>query len=316
MDAYEITQDWTNLNTLTSLPVGTEFFLQNIGFPGDQIELVISATQPLETTNGYAIQHLQPNYRAFDVSLPVWVRYIREDRPVTPIYPQRTCRLLVQTGLTGAQDANGVPNDLFTESTPLKRRLKVSSATRVENQIARGIFFAGKSKRAGIAVPSTYYTHVVAGSRYFVVEDFLDLFNFVGITAGSLEYELGVYIQGSVTSSFTVTPNAPTPAGRAMVSDRINTFTETTIDQGVAATTTGDPDYIITHIDYAVDSQGTQRYISESGTNFFEAGRQLILAPGHEALIVANVTGQSSDTFDVVTTFFTSEIPVALFPEG
>tara|TARA_R110002020_G_scaffold447544_1_gene659919 strand:+ start:50 stop:343 length:294 start_codon:yes stop_codon:yes gene_type:complete len=92
-DSFDIPTAWTNLNTLSAIPVGTEILVQNRGKFGDVIDVAISATEPAVDFNGVALD--QFGFYGVDAGEnDVWVRFIRlADQ--TPA--KGTAKLQVQT---------------------------------------------------------------------------------------------------------------------------------------------------------------------------------------------------------------------------
>jgi len=80
IDAIEIPGAWTDINTLTGIPSGTEIFLQNVGGPNSIIELATSTSQPPLGLNGIRVGQNSPMYKVTSGESTVWARYIRIDR--------------------------------------------------------------------------------------------------------------------------------------------------------------------------------------------------------------------------------------------
>lgn len=209
----------------------------------------------------------------------------------------------------------GIPSDLLTSEEIDSRRFKVSTVTRQETQIVRGEFFVGSTTRQGILVNDTYYTIVKApANKFLVIEDVLQELSFASITDGQYQLIMDAFIDGSVSSSYVYTPVAPTPIGRAMISSSINNFPTSTIQSGVTATPTGDPEYPLTFHEFYIDNGGNRNTLANVTSSFFEKGRQLILAPNGEALVRARTLGDAIGSADIRTTFFTSEISLEEAP--
>lgn len=180
-----------------------------------------------------------------------------------------------------------------------------------------GEFFVGYNKRLSVSpLPSgdTFYALVKTGSKYVVVEDVTQTLDFSSVTDGRFKHTVDAYVGGSATSSFTYTPANPTPAGRSMASHHINDLPEATIDLGIVASETGDAEYKLFDTTFYIDTGGNRNTVNQSGNDFFAKGRQIVLAPNAEMLIVAKTTGDAVGSADITTTFFFSEIPVDQFP--
>ena len=76
LNSFNIPTSWINLNTLSSIPVGTEILLQNRGKFGDVIEAAISVTEPESSFAGIVLEQYG-FYRVDAGENDVWVRFIR-----------------------------------------------------------------------------------------------------------------------------------------------------------------------------------------------------------------------------------------------
>lgn len=191
------------------------------------------------------------------------------------------------------------------------RRFKVSTATRQETQIAQGEFFTGFSQRLNVAATPTgteYFAVFKTADRYAVVEDVTQALDFSSVSDGRYNHKLQGYVLGSATSSFTYTPNNPLPAGRALSTEFINGFPLSTIDLGVVASTTGNPEYNLFETTFYIDTGGNRNTVSQSGSDFFAKGRQILIAPNSTVLIKSITSGDALGNANITTNFFFSEI--------
>jgi len=208
-----------------------------------------------------------------------------------------------------------IMSDMFTaENDVALRRFKVSTVTRQEILIARGDFFVGNSERVNVPVGDVHYSIVIAPiDKFLIIEDVIQDVSFSAVSDGKFTQKMDAFIDGSITSNFSYTPNAPTPIGRAMISSSINGFPGSTADIGIPVgdvTVTGTPEYGLTFSEFYIDNSGNRNVVSQTASSFFDKGRQLILAPGAVALVRATTTGDATGTADVRTTFFTSELSI------
>lgn len=80
--AFDIGQDWVDINTMSGIPVGTELKLQNKGLPQDIIQGLTSIEKPSDDeTNGVYMKQISPFYRVTAGERRLWVRLYRYDRP-------------------------------------------------------------------------------------------------------------------------------------------------------------------------------------------------------------------------------------------
>lgn len=206
----------------------------------------------------------------------------------------------------------GIPAPILaTSRDPDTARLKVSTATRQELQIAQGGFFTGFSQRLNVTASPTgtfYYTVFKTLDKYAVIEDVTQTLDFSPVTDGRYNHKLQGFVLGSATSSFTYTPLNPLPAGRALSTDFINSFPVSTIDLGVTASATGNPEYNLFETTFYIDTTGNRNAVSESGSDFFAKGRQILIAPNSTVLIKSTTTGDALGSANITTSFFFSEI--------
>lgn len=308
-----VTNTWTAL----AYTAGVTLTLQNMGRAGDIVEVITSETQPLESDRGLALAQIQRMYRVSGYDGQAWVRYIRYDLNGTN-KPQdaRTCLLNVQEGVN-VSEVGDIP-DLLMSNGVLDQasRLKVSTATRQEIQIARGDFFVGFNKRLNVAaVPlDTFYSVFKTGARYGVIEDVTQTLDFSEVTDGRYIHTVQGFVQGSNTSSFSYTPNNPSPAGRALNAGLINSLPDSTIDLGVIGSTTGEPEYTLFDTAFYIDTGGNRNTVNQSGNDFFAKGRQILIPPNTEIMIKAITSGSAVGSANITTTFFFSEIETQEVP--
>ena len=303
-----VTNTWTAL----AYTAGVTLTLQNMGRAGDIVEVITSETQPLESDRGLALAQIQRMYRVSGYDGQVWVRYIRYDLNGTN-KPQdaRTCLLNVQQGVY-VSEVGDIP-DLLMSNGVLDQasRLKVSTATRQEIQIARGDFFTGFTSRLNVAatvIGTEYLAVFKTGANYAVIEDVSQTMDFSEVTDGRYKHTMQGYVSNSVTSSFTYTPNNPLPAGRALSTQFINSFPLSTVDLDVTGTVTGDPEYNLFDTTFYIDTGGNRNTVNQSGNDFFAKGRQILIAPNTEVLIRSVTSGNASGSANITTSFFFSEI--------
>lgn len=198
-----------------------------------------------------------------------------------------------------------------TDRDPEKGRVKVSTATRQELQIARGQFFIGINQRQNVVATAgglVYYSTFTTGNSYAVIEDVTQTLDFSTVTDGRYQHQLTGFVQGSATSSFTFTPNAPAPAGRALNTAFIHSFPDSQVDLNVTASTTGNPEYNLFNTTFYIDTGGNRNTVNQSGNDFFAKGRQILIAPNTTILIKSITTGDAVGSANIETTFFFSEI--------
>ena len=305
-----IGNQWEALSGLTGITIGDQFYMQNAGRAGDLIEVIINTNQPTVNDRGAPLRQFDPIYRVSDQTTEVWVRAIKYTLQGGVLPEDKYKCLLDVTQSPSVSSTSALPDSIYT-APDQTRRLKVSTATREELQITRGEFFVGNSTRLAIPTGNIHYSAIIAPSdKFLVIEDVIQELSFTAVTDGTFVMEMSAFVDGSVTSSFSYTPLSPTPIGRAMISSSINTFPDSTVDIGVTASSTGNPEYPLTFNEFYIDTGGNRNTLNQSTHDFFAKGRQLVLAPNGIALVRAQTTGNATGTADIRTTFFTSEIAV------
>lgn len=201
---------------------------------------------------------------------------------------------------------------LATSRDTASARLKVSTATRQELQITRGEYFVGSSARTDIPVNNTFYSVIKAApDKFLVIEDALPDLNYQNLSNGSYNVELDAFVDISNGNTWSYTPVNPLPVGRPLAAGLVNDFPSSAIDLGVNVNTfAGVADYRLYFSNFYRETQGARESVSGSGSSFFDAGRELILAPNQEILIRTRTTGSATGTADLNLIFFTSEISI------
>ncbi len=123
---YSVGGTWTAMSVLTAIPIGAPVSIRNIGRAGDIIEIIISATEPLESDRGEAITQLGNTYRITNHPNEVWIRYISYSDSSTIVTTSKTCLVTIQQS-SYISDSDGLPADLFTSDELGTRRLAVDS---------------------------------------------------------------------------------------------------------------------------------------------------------------------------------------------
>ena len=108
IDAVEIPGVWTDVNTLTGIPAGTQLVLQNVGGPNSIIEFATSPTEPTLDFNGVRLGQNDPMSVLPAGESTLWARYIRIDRSDVGV---RKTKLQIQTsGAISPQQGGGSSN--------------------------------------------------------------------------------------------------------------------------------------------------------------------------------------------------------------
>ena len=80
-NAWPIGKQWTDLNTLTGIAVGTEIILQCVGQRSDEIEVATSPTEPPQNFTGVKCMYGTPERMVTAGESTVWVRFVRLGNP-------------------------------------------------------------------------------------------------------------------------------------------------------------------------------------------------------------------------------------------
>lgn len=317
LGSFEIPGTWTDLNDLTGIAAGTELIVQNIGIYGDVISCFVSEIAPIQSIRGVDFDQIKQLWRvSASVNQRVFVRVYRLDRPDLG---EHKGRLQVQAAFESLINiVDAIPPDIFTGAVPNARRLKVSTATRQELQIVRGTFFVGNSIRLGVSVADVHFSILKAGpDKFLVIEDAIVAIGTADVADGRYTVRLDGYVDISDRNSWDYTPNVPnqfpvgSPLNAALINDRPTSIVEigAQIDDLL-----GVPDYPFFFEDHHIATQGNSESISSTKADFFKKGRQVILSPKQELLIVTTTAGDIGGTADIRTIFFTSELSASEVP--
>lgn len=209
---------------------------------------------------------------------------------------------------------------LATSRDPLTARLKVSTATRQEFQIANGAYYVGSSIRQAIPINNTNYSVLKApADKYLVIEDAISDLDFLSVSDGKYSITIEGFVGGSILNSWTYTPVDPKPIGSPLNTGLTKSpanLPTSTIDLSLNTVTglTGVADYPLLFADYYKDTSGNRESISNTGSSFFDKGRQIIIAPNDEVLIRTVTAGDATGGANIRLIFFTSEITLDQVP--
>lgn len=204
---------------------------------------------------------------------------------------------------------NPLPNDMVTRSRYGIRWRSVTNVNLEERFNLEGNLFGGSTERLNVPAISTYHTLLTTGDSYFAFEDSEVIIDSFSLTDGNLNIKLLAYFVDSDISSFTYTPSGiVVPAGRNLNSELINVSPLASLDRGgVVSGLTGSPDFVIYNANFYVNTQGNQNERSGVGFDFLEGSRKLIIPPNKQLLISTVSTGTAGGTYDIFTSFFSSE---------
>lgn len=125
LNAFIVSQTWTSLSTLTGFADGTELILQNVGFPGDIIEVAIQADQPPQAFRGVRLDQIKSFYQISPNLDAVWVRYTRNDE----YFPPLRTGLLQVFEPTVISPYFGIPGSALADTGVGAQALRVSTYT-------------------------------------------------------------------------------------------------------------------------------------------------------------------------------------------
>lgn len=115
VQSYNIGFEWVDLNTISGIPVGDSFHIQNTGLPQDIIVLAISATEPLADFKGVNL-YQKESKPVTPGGNTVWAKLVRIDRDPSKV---RTATINIQSDAPGIGDS--APSAAsFTEDFILK----------------------------------------------------------------------------------------------------------------------------------------------------------------------------------------------------
>ena len=209
--------------------------------------------------------------------------------------------------MTTRYEKPAISDDLLTPSDEGARRLKVSSASRVESTVTAGKTFTGLSTRTAVAPPTTFDVIIVTGDKWVRIESTEVTIDFANSGTGEFKHVLVAAVDTSSGNTWTYTPVTPAPAGRPINAALINKLPEATVQFDVGADFTGTFDYQFFYADYYRETNGSNSSLTSNDIDFFTIGK-VLLPPNSELLVRATSTGSLTGTVDIVTNFFITEL--------
>jgi hypothetical protein len=269
--------DWIELYTATGIAPGTRLNLQVDGH--HPVEAVYAPAKPT-TQKGFVLY-------------PLVFKTTREGEPKIWVSTREAAKVSSIKVLI----AGDVSDSVTIEGTTYSK-LNIT-----------GRFYAGAQQRLGVTIANTpYYNVITAGPEGLAIDDVIVEADFADTTDGQFGYQISCYVDDSDGNDWTYTPGTPIPPGRATNGAYINDPPQSTIEIDVAATVnSGVFDYLIFFTKYYVDVGGNRNVQTKAETRFFDADRQILLAPGQQMLIEATITGNATGTADIKTIFFLAE---------
>lgn len=160
MSVYVIPDVWTDINTLTGIPVGTQFTLQNVG--SDSLYMALSETTPI-VDKGLVLYDVRRE------ELSICTIPALSGRLWLKARAGNATEVVVDTVLS-IGDSSTIPSDLYNLWPKGTRRLKVENITLGQRYVIDGIGFAlnwvesaiptGTSRFATFNVPAGFYLAV------------------------------------------------------------------------------------------------------------------------------------------------------------
>lgn len=208
-------------------------------------------------------------------------------------------------------------SDMFVNNTSVgNRHLKTTTQDFKEIEISRGYFFTGTTKRDAVTPDDTYYSVVVTGAKWLVIED-LDVFLGFEIGAdGEYLLEMHGFIDISNANTWSYAQGTEYPMGTPLNALNVNDKSISKIDLGVSTTLTGVADYHLFDEIVAIDSSGNRENMGVVKANMLANGRVLILPPNSKALVETKITGPSTHNVSITTNFYFKELDVNQFPQA
>jgi len=141
VDAKGVTSEWTNLNTLFGIPVGTPVLIQVvIGHNQDLMELWFGDDEPT-TERGEVIKQYDPAYRVAAGESAIWGRYFVPSRDVNEYTANKTTRVSMRVvsteTVTEAARSKFIERQLSAQSDILSNillELKILNYLKAESQ--------------------------------------------------------------------------------------------------------------------------------------------------------------------------------------
>lgn len=226
------------------------------------------------------------------------------------------------TGVYTIQDFG--PSDLLTSAAEGSRRVKTSdgtlelaakdvlgspfirvvNVTRIGAAVAEGQYYSAYLQRGPISATSEYIYELYAPSDKDIFIDAISpTADFASAGTGSLNYRTEMYFEESNINNWTYTGgSAPSAIGRNMSGYHINTLSGATVSAGgTLSTLTGTPDFVVSFINYKLESQGSNQSLSGSEAQFFDHDRTIRVKAGTKCMFRTVTSGTITGTFSVQT---------------
>lgn len=241
-EAFDVPQNWATLSSLSGYPAGTELVLQNIGLPGDLIDIAFSETEPGDTFNGVALDQVNQIYQLPPSQFEAWVRFRRLDKREN--LNSLVGRLQVQEYTAITTYAASVPGSAITFDGVDGYRMRVSSEEAAVNSAFKGDVWtvSGEVLLSGTGV---------AALNFDVEEQLIHISTVANCQA---EVEISIRNEQSLGASVGLL----TPINRNLTSDKT---ISTTVEQVTNATPQGGL------VDFATDHLG-RSVITDAGYDF------------------------------------------------
>lgn len=189
INAQGVTSEWTDLNTLFSIPIGTECLIQVVGNPNDLIELWISDTKPT-TQRGEIIKQYDPAYRVNAGESTVWGRFIIQARDVNVYTPNNTTRVIMrQVDTIGHKVSSDFKKSAFNDLITVipKRIIHILPTNGLTNQLTISEFGTGTVDTVDGKLRAKTGTTA---------------FSFASVLSDSLPYKTGCGVRADFTAKF------------------------------------------------------------------------------------------------------------------
>lgn len=302
-NAFKLSTQWTDLNSLTGFAIGSRIIIQNHGKASDVIEIKAQESEPVPGESGMRINNAEPY--VLQAQERVWCRYVRfgssagiDDRSRLLFSAEPVSSSLV-TPLSGLSELIANP---FRSP-----RLKVNSLTAGQQYVVDGIGYVTTWREDSIlaAPASDAWAEFTIPEGYYMA---LDSRLFKG-SADSLIYRVfpeGTYVPGAAKTddalSFGFTRNMRTGAAIPAIA------AQHLIRQEAPTTAPADTDFIIFEDLFGQKGKGSN--ISSGGIDSDSAF--LLLSPGQKFLLRITNAGEVEAKTVVKLTY--AFIPEAAIP--
>jgi hypothetical protein len=174
---------------------------------------------------------------------------------------------------------------------PLPVEVEDQGTDYVDQKIMIGDYFSGYLSRTS-TVPETIYRVIKTGAVPLIIESVLSDIDYSSIVDGEYTVSSRIYIDASDDNDWSYTGGTAVKSGKPLNAEFINKEPQyDLINDPVMGTVTGNPDFIVSFLQYFKDTSGNTETLTGVNQTFFADGRKLVIPANSEALVEVITSG-------------------------